>query len=106
MTLRRLTALRDAVRSLNSHRLGPYSSPADCQAAAEAFGTLFSTLGEFAAEYLPPPLDAYGDWLAESGDFFTNMRFGLRPHQGAREDRPYLTDPWQDLRTDQRGVGR
>jgi hypothetical protein len=46
--------------------------------AAKAFGKLFKHAGGI-AEYLPPPLNSYSEFLGGFEDFFSNMQDKLDP---------------------------
>ena len=58
--------------------LDPASIRANPQRAARKFGKLFKHAGTI-AKYLPPPLDAYADFLGGFEDFFENMRDKMDP---------------------------
>lgn len=73
---REVNQIRQAVNEL--HRIGNVSR--DPAAAARSFGLLLSGLGGLCG-HLPPPANAYGDFLADSGNFFTNMIARLHPDQ-------------------------
>ena len=70
--LRSIAKIREGIRVLN--RLGPVQN--NPEAAAAAFGNVFSGLGELSA-HLPPPASFYSDFLSQSGTFFSDMRGGI-----------------------------
>ncbi len=55
------------------------------QAAAQAYGKLFSGIGEL-AEYLPPPINSYLAIFADAEDFFENIRVQADPKIHIRGD--------------------
>lgn len=63
-----------AVQRLQS--IGAIAS--NTRGAAVAFGQLFSALGRLCS-HLPPPLNTYADFLAASGNFFSDVRDLIDP---------------------------
>ncbi|MEP7212839.1 MAG: hypothetical protein ABI791_07180 [Acidobacteriota bacterium] len=64
--------------------LGKINISQNPQAAAKAFGRLFSGIGEL-ARYLPPPINGYFEIFAEAEHFFEDMRVKLDPRIHMRE---------------------
>ncbi len=54
------------------------------EAAAVAFGKLFSGVGEL-AEYLPPPINGYIGIFKDAENFFSNVRANMQPGIHLRE---------------------
>lgn len=53
----------------------------DPEKAAKAFGKLFASAGRLGKRLPAGPWSAYFDWLAESENFFTNMRSKIDPSE-------------------------
>ena len=81
--------IRSAVQELT--QIGNVAN--DPTRAAHAFGLLFSGLGDL-CRHLPAPADAYAEWMAQSGDFFTNMQSQMGPHRSDPESNRYLNNSY------------
>jgi hypothetical protein len=82
-TARELADLYAALAALD--RVGPVANNPD--AAAVAFGQLFTALGAL-CRFLPPPLDSYGEFLSQMGPFFSNMTTIMDPNFRVRHQDP------------------
>ncbi len=92
-TARELADLYTALTALEN--AGPVARNPD--AAAAAFGQLFSALGAL-CRFLPPPLDSYGEFLSQMRPFFSNMTAIMNPnfrvrHQDAEVQRAMRLPP-------------
>lgn len=65
----------------------PQKASTDPKAYAEQMGSLLKAVG-MAMKGLPAPFNAYGEILAQCGNFFSNMTSALHPHR-RRRNRPY-----------------
>jgi hypothetical protein len=93
--------IEDFVEALNDI---PDNISDDPDAAADAFGRLFASAGELGGLLPEGPWSPYFTWLAESRDFFTNMRHALDP--GLRWRREFEEIEREAGGATERGLGR